>query len=83
MGYHEHKRLEKENIGCAVLVTSDSRTEETDESGKLIKQRLLDKGHRVVYYTILKNDAQLLKNKILELVNRMKFRSLSPAAGQD
>jgi len=21
MGYHEHKRLEKENIGCAVLVT--------------------------------------------------------------
>ena len=53
MGYHEHKRLENKNIGCAVVVTSDSRTEETDESGKLIKQRLLDRGHKVVYYCIL------------------------------
>ena len=70
MSYHEHKRLENKNIGCAVLVTSDSRTEDTDESGKLIKQRLLDHGHQVVYYTILKNDARLLKNKILELVQQ-------------
>ena len=70
MSYHEHKKLENKNIGCAVLVTSDSRTEETDESGKLIKQRLLGNGHQVVYYTILKNDARLLKNKILELVQQ-------------
>ena len=81
MGYHEHKRLEKENIGCAVLVTSDSRTEETDESGKLIKQRLLDKGHRVVYYTILKNDAQLLKNKILELVQQDEVQVIITSGG--
>ena len=81
MGYHEHKRLEKENIGCAVLVTSDSRTEETDESGKLIKQRLLDKGHRVVYYTILKNDAQLLKNKILELVKQDEVQVVITSGG--
>jgi molybdenum cofactor biosynthesis protein B len=81
MGYHEHKRLEKENIGCAVLVTSDSRTEETDESGKLIKQRLVDKGHRVVYYTILKNDAQLLKNKILELVQQDEVQVIITSGG--
>ena len=66
MGYHDHKKLDNKNIGCAVLVTSDSRTEETDESGKLIKQRLLDKGHQVVHYCILKNDATMLKNKINE-----------------
>ena len=68
MSYHEHKKLENKTIGCAVLVTSDSRTEETDESGKLIKQRLLDRGHKVVYYTILKNDAPTLRNKITELI---------------
>lgn len=70
MGYHEHKKLDNKNIGCAVLVTSDSRTEETDESGKLIKQRLADKGHQVVYYCILKNDTTMLKNKINELVKQ-------------
>jgi molybdenum cofactor biosynthesis protein B len=64
-----------------VLVTSDSRTEETDESGKLIKQRLLDKGHRVVYYTILKNDSQLLKNKILELVQQDEVQVVITSGG--
>jgi len=64
-----------------VLVTSDSRTEETDESGKLIKQRLVDKGHRVVYYTILKNDAQLLKNKILELVQQDEVQVIITSGG--
>ena len=64
-----------------MLVTSDSRTEETDESGKLIKQRLVDKGHRVVYYTILKNDAQLLKNKILELVQQDEVQVIITSGG--
>jgi molybdopterin adenylyltransferase len=81
MGYHEHKRLEIKNLGCALLVTSDSRTEETDESGKLIKQRLLDKGHRIVYYMILKNDTKILKNKILELVQQDEVQVIITSGG--
>ena len=81
MGYHEHKKLDNKNIGCAVLVTSDSRTEETDESGKLIKQRLLNKGHQVVYYCILKNDATMLKNKINELVKQDAVQVIITSGG--
>jgi molybdenum cofactor biosynthesis protein B len=81
MGYHEHKRLENKNIGCAVIVTSDSRTEETDESGKLIKQRLLDNGHKVACYTILKNDAPTLKNKIIELVKQDEVQVIITSGG--
>ncbi len=81
MGYHEHKRLENKNIGCAVIVTSDSRTEETDESGKFIKQRLLDNGHKVAYYTILKNDAVTLKNKIIELIKQDGVRVIITSGG--
>jgi molybdopterin adenylyltransferase len=81
MGYHEHKKLDNKNIGCAVLVTSDSRTEETDESGKLIKQRLLDKGHQVVYYCILKNDATMLKHKINELVKQDAVQVIITSGG--
>ena len=64
-----------------MLVTSDSRTEETDESGKLIKQRLLDKGHQVVYYAILKNDAPTLKNKINELVKQDEVQVIITSGG--
>jgi molybdopterin adenylyltransferase len=81
MGYHEHKTHENKTVGCAVLVTSDSRTEETDESGKLIKQRLLDKGHKVVYYTILKNDAAVLKNKIIELIKQEEVQVIITSGG--
>jgi molybdenum cofactor biosynthesis protein B len=42
---------------------------------------LLDKGHRVVYYTILKNDAQLLKNKILELVRQDEIQVIITSGG--
>jgi molybdopterin adenylyltransferase len=81
MGYHDHKKLDNKNIGCAVLVTSDSRTEETDESGKLIKQRLLDKGHQVVHYCILKNDATMLKNKINELIKQDTVQVIITSGG--
>lgn len=81
MSYHEHKRLENKNIGCAVLVTSDSRTEDTDESGKLIKQRLTDKGHKVVYYTILQNNAAALKNKINDLLKHDEVQVIITSGG--
>jgi molybdenum cofactor biosynthesis protein B len=73
--------MENKAVGCAVLVTSDSRTEETDESGKLIKQRLQDKGHKVVYYTILKNDAAILKNKIVELIQQEEVQVIITSGG--
>jgi molybdopterin adenylyltransferase len=81
MGYHEHKRVEVKNVNCAVLIISDSRTEENDESGKLIKQRLLDNGHRVAFYAILKNDAQAIKNNISALVRQDKIQVIITSGG--
>lgn len=68
MGYHEHKKLDVQSVSCAVITTSDSRTEENDESGRYIKQRLVECGHKVAHYTILKNDALAIKNQIIELL---------------
>jgi molybdenum cofactor biosynthesis protein B len=70
MGYHEHKHHDVQNVNCAVITTSDSRTEQDDESGKLIKQRLITYGHKVIYYTILKNDAITLRKTLEDLLKR-------------
>jgi len=70
MGYHEHKHHDVQNVNCAVITTSDSRTEQDDESGKLIKQRLTTYGHKVNYYTILKNDALTLRKMLEDLLKR-------------
>ncbi|MDD5288012.1 MAG: MogA/MoaB family molybdenum cofactor biosynthesis protein [Dehalococcoidales bacterium] len=81
MSYYEHKKLGVKNIGCAVLTTSDNRTEETDESGKLIKQRLVDSSNKVACYAILKNDAQSIKNKILELLKQNTVQVIITSGG--
>ena len=70
MGYHEHKHHDVQNVNCAVITTSDSRTEQDDESGQLIKQRLINNGHKITCYTILKNDASALNKTIEDLLKR-------------
>lgn len=81
MGYHEHKHHDVQNVSCAVITTSDSRMEENDESGKLIKQHLTDNGHKVTYYTIVKNDSLLIKRMIMELLNRDDIQVIITSGG--
>jgi molybdenum cofactor biosynthesis protein B len=68
MGYQDHKEKSPRSVSCAVITISDSRTEADDESGKLIRQRLGDSGHRVTSHCILKNEVDSIKKKIEELL---------------
>ncbi len=43
-------------VNCAVITVSDTRSPETDRSGQVIKQLLLDAGHAVGAYTIVKDE---------------------------
>ena len=70
MGYQEHKQNAPQRVSCAVLTISDSRTEQDDESGKLIRQKLSENGHRVMSYAILKNEAESIEQKIRELLRQ-------------
>ena len=81
MGYHEHKESAPRSVICAVLTISDSRTEQDDESGGLIKQRLGENGHQVMSYSILKNDAAAIKNKIYELLELAEIQVIIASGG--
>lgn len=43
-------------INCGIVTVSDTRSFETDNSGQLIQQLLVNAGHTVVAYTILKDE---------------------------
>jgi molybdenum cofactor biosynthesis protein B len=64
VGYHEHKEKSPRNVACAIFTISDTRMEETDESGRLLRERLTQNGHSVIQYSILKNDANDIRQKI-------------------
>lgn len=52
----EHKATAPGSIGCFVLTISDSKTEETDTSGRLIREQLTGAGHTVVGHAIVRDE---------------------------
>ncbi len=56
-----HPRDQKVNAKFALLVTSDSRTPETDETGKLAMKILAEAGHTVSMYGIEPNDSDRIR----------------------
>jgi molybdenum cofactor biosynthesis protein B len=81
MGYHEHRHLAPGSVSCAVVTISDSRTEADDESGKLIRQRLSDNGHRVAAYSLLKNEPETIRTKIMDLAGQEDVQVIITSGG--
>jgi len=49
-----------------VLTASDSRTPETDDSGRIIRDLLAAAGHRIEYYEVLPDDPALIRQALLQ-----------------
>ena len=81
MSHQEHKHEAPKSVGCAVLIISDSRTEQTDESGKLLKEKLSQNGHRVLAYSILQNDSEAIRKKVSELLGQDGLQVIITSGG--
>src|SRR5271167_5026137 len=58
MSVHDHEKHARKNLKVGVITASDSRTPETDDSGKVIRTLLQDAGHQVGYYEVLPDDSE-------------------------
>lgn len=58
MSRHEHKERAPSSVGCAVITVSDTRTEQTDESGRLIRELLAAEGHGITHYAIVPDEPE-------------------------
>ncbi len=71
MGYAEHKeRVAKEGprtLPCGVITVSDTRTPETDVSGKFILEQLANAGHTIVRYEVVPDEAARIRQLVQEL----------------
>lgn len=56
MAHTEHKARAKDPVAARVVTCSDSRTPETDASGKLICDLLAKDGHTVLGYEVVPDD---------------------------
>jgi molybdenum cofactor biosynthesis protein B len=71
-----HPDLSKITVNCAVITISDTRSPETDRSGQLIQQLLLDAGHLVSVYTILKDEPAQIQAHLEALGERSDVDAL-------
>lgn len=65
----EHKANAPKSIKCMIITISDTRTVETDKSGKQMIDLLESNGHVICDYQIVKDDAQSITNAVLRGVN--------------
>ena len=65
------ERFDK-GLKAAVLVTSDSRSEREDQSGKVVIDRLVKNGFDVVEYKVIPDEADLIESELKRFCDELK-----------
>lgn len=81
MGYHDHKELSPAAVSAGVLVISDSRTESSDESGKLICRLLESNGHNLEGFELIKNEPASIAASVEKLLGSTRAQVIITSGG--
>lgn len=81
MSFTPHPDLTKTPVSCAVITVSDTRTAETDRSGQLIQQLLLEHGHAIAAYILVKDEPSDIARLIDDLSQRDSVDALIVSGG--
>jgi molybdenum cofactor biosynthesis protein B len=82
MAYQEHRDQSRQLIvHCAVITLSDTRTVETDSSGKRLMELLTAAGHQVADYRILPDDPQKLRDLLSQHLSNPAIDTILTTGG--
>ena len=69
MNVHRHAAAPGE-VGCAILIVSDTRTKRDDESGAVIRTALEQAGHPLRAYTIIPDETAAIRTALIDAIGR-------------
>lgn len=81
MSVQEHKAHASEHLKVGVLTASDTRTRENDKSGALIKEMFEAAGHRVEFYEIVPDEADVIADVIAENIGKLDAMVITGGTG--
>ncbi|MFD2926228.1 MogA/MoaB family molybdenum cofactor biosynthesis protein [Halobacillus naozhouensis] len=64
MAVEQHKQNAPHAVRCMVVTISDTRTKETDKSGRLMIEKLTAKDHQVNNYLIVKDEISTIRDAV-------------------
>jgi molybdopterin adenylyltransferase len=67
----QHRREAPSSVSCAIITVSDTRTQETDKSGQLIRQLLEEKGYTIAEYAIVRDVYDEIKALLRKAADNM------------
>ena len=68
MSHQEHRQEAAGKVRCAVMTVSDTRTEESDTSGRLIQESLTAAGNVIRAYCIVKDERDDIRRQLQHLI---------------
>jgi len=77
----DHPRDQETKTTFAILVTSDTRTVETDETGRMARKLIEDAGHKVKIYDLVPNDAAEIEAWVRDAVRSDEARVIVTSGG--
>lgn len=81
MNSNEHVKKRHIRAGFALLITSDTRDETSDESGKVACDLLVKENHKVVAYKIVKNNHQVILDSVKEFLKNEEVEVIITSGG--
>lgn len=69
------------SVNCAIITVSDTKTFDTDKSGKLIQELLNKAGHQISTYQIVKDEPEPIKSLLVNLSNNYQLDCLIFSGG--
>ena len=72
---------DSQSLRIAVVTVSDTRTEETDKSGKVLIDCLEHSGHLLKHKSIIKDDVYLLRAEISQLIADSEIHAILMTGG--
>ncbi len=77
----EHKAHAPKSIGCFVLTISDTKTPDTDTSGRVIRELLAAAGHHVVGAAIVRDEPAEVARLVREACGRADVQAVLMTGG--
>jgi len=78
---HNHLRKRRVQAAFSLLITSDTRDEAKDESGKVARALLIKENHKVVAYKIVRNDRQAILEAVKEFLKNDEIEVVITSGG--
>ena len=69
------------SLNISVLIISDTRTETTDKSGKILEDRIKKSGHILIDKLFVKDEPTLIKEEISKILKKKKSHVIISSGG--